>query len=70
MERLDAAYYLLDARHQEAGGAPGSVPLAGVNAVILGCAIRGSMDRAFATAEALRNRFGLRPDVETYNALL
>ena len=64
-ELADEAYYHLDARHTGGHG----VPLDAVDVVVEACARLGDLDRAFATFGELE-RFGVRPGVSTYNALL
>eukprot|EP00752_Nemacystus_decipiens_P002939 g2733.t2 len=65
-KRLDQAYYTLTLLRDN--GEP--VPVEAVNAIVVGCAIRQSVDRCFATAEALPVVFDLTPNLDTYNALM
>jgi len=62
---VDESYYLLESRKAESL----SVPLPAVNMIIEACAMMGDLDRAFATWAEL-DRFDLKPNVGTFNALL
>ncbi|KAJ1291744.1 hypothetical protein BS78_02G339700 [Paspalum vaginatum] len=44
--------------------------VAALNCVILGCANIWDIERAYETFEAIKEKFGLSPDVHSYNALL
>jgi pentatricopeptide repeat protein len=44
--------------------------VAALNCVILGCANIWDLERAYETFEAIKEKFGLTPDIHSYNALL
>ncbi|KAK1679061.1 hypothetical protein QYE76_039909 [Lolium multiflorum] len=44
--------------------------VAALNCVILGCANIWDIERAYETFEAMKEKFGLTPDIHSYNALL
>jgi pentatricopeptide repeat protein len=44
--------------------------VAALNCVILGCANIWDIERAYETFEAMKDKFGLTPDIHSYNALL
>lgn len=65
VQRLDAFYYsLVDLVRKSS-----SVPKVALNAVIM-AAGRTSLDRSFATFQEHTSLFGVRPDINTYNALI
>lgn len=65
--KVDELYYNLAQMRTEQGV---EVPLLIINLLVEACAIRGDVDRTFATAEAIGNVFGLTKDLHTFNALL
>lgn len=44
--------------------------VAALNCVILGCANIWDLERAYETFEAIKEKFGLTPDIHSYNTLL
>ncbi|KAJ8903986.1 hypothetical protein NDN08_000516 [Rhodosorus marinus] len=64
-KEADRAYYLLS--DMKAQGK--TVNLPEVNVILNACAEMGDIDRTYQTFEALQKEFGLKPSIESFNAL-
>lgn len=64
---LDSVYVQLE---NLSSADPPYKSVAALNCVILGCANIWDIERAYETFEAMKEKFGLTPDIHSYNALL
>lgn len=64
---LDSVYVQLE---NLSSADPPYKSVAALNCVIVGCANIWDLERAYETFEALKEKFGLTPDIHSYNALL
>ncbi|KAG8079860.1 hypothetical protein GUJ93_ZPchr0007g3048 [Zizania palustris] len=64
---LDSVYVQLE---NLSSADPPYKSVAALNCVILGCANIWDLERAYETFEAIKEKFGLTPDIHSYNALL
>ncbi|XP_072977545.1 pentatricopeptide repeat-containing protein At1g26460, mitochondrial [Typha angustifolia] len=64
---LDSVYVQLE---NLSSADPPYKSVAALNCVILGCANIWDLERAYETFEAIKEKFGMTPDIHSYNALM